>query len=1019
VNPLLRDTLDAERWRRIGSVLDVVLDAEPREVTRLLDSLCAGHPGLRREIEALLQADRASEGFMATPAAALIDMFADDLPPARIGRYVVTGTLGAGGMGVVLEARDESLGRRVALKSMPAAFARDATQLERFLCEARLLGALQDPHLTRFLGIAREDDRRWLVLEHVEGGTLADRLDDAALPLAEAIEILVQIAESLAMVHALGIIHRDLKPSNVMLTPGGLVKLLDLGLAESEGVDPAFARAGTPGWMSPEQIRGEAQDARTDVFAWGAIAWQALTRERAFPGATASERLAATLERELDAAALPTALPLAVREAVLAALSRDAAHRPADGVALLAALGRSPLEAATGDGALIGRARELALATSLLARARLVTLSGAAGVGKTRLARELAGPAPQWVWVDATACTDALSLVAAIAAAAGLRAWDEAALSAALAAAHDPPSVLVLDGPDGAMAACATLVPALLARVPDLRVLLTAREPLRTGGEEQVRLGPLAIPDEEMLASARLRANDAVRLFLATAQRVVPGATVRDAELPRVGGIVRALEGMPLAIELAAVRLAEEPLAGIADELAAGAPPGTAVSVALEASLARLDPGPLRFLRALGVFRGGFDLAMATAVAGDDDDRFTALDALAQLLERALVTVARAERSEPRYRLLEPVRRAALARAEAAGESRRSGVRHRQAYLAAVERLAPALTGGASQSRALAWLEAEHENVLAAIALDGGPGDDPLPALRLAGAAWWFWYVRGHFARGRVALDSALARPGADAPTPARALALFAAGGLALFQGDRGAGRARSLEAIAGFEALGDALGVARALTHVALCDADDGRHAEAARGYRRAIAIFRDRGDVRRCAATLNNLGVLERLRDDFAAARTHHAEALDALRASGDRDGSIVTLVNLALADTRLDERDAAARHLTEALATIRDLRARRAGAAALEVAAEWLADDALAARLLGAAGTLRRAIALPADRWWKQMTEARAALLERRLGTPTFTRELTDGESLRFEDALAAAQEALAFPRTGATR
>jgi len=1019
VNGLLRDTLEVERWRRIDSVLDVVLDAEPHEVERLLDRLCAGHPGLRREIEDLLQADRASAGLMATPAAGMIDVFADEVPPGRIGRYVVTGTLGEGGMGVVLDARDELLGRRVALKSMPAAFARDAARLERFLCEARLLGALQDPHLTRFLGIAREADRRWLVLEHISGVTLADRLEAADLPLDEALDILVQIAEALAVVHALGIIHRDLKPSNVMITPGGIVKLLDLGLAESEGGDEAFARAGTPGWMSPEQIRGETQDARADVFAWGAIAWRALTGEPAFPGADVSRRIAATLERELDVAALPDALPAAVRTTVLAALSRDPAHRPADGAALLAALGRTPVEAAAGEGALIGRARELALATSVLARTRLVTLTGAPGVGKTRLARELATSIPHPLWVDATACTDPPSLVAAIASAAGIRVTSETALPAALAATHDRPFVLVLDGPDSALAACAALASALLAGVPDLRVLVATREPLRTSGEEQVRLAPLAVPDDETLSPDRLRANDAVRLFLTTARRVAPGATITDSDLLRIAGIVRALEGMPLAIELAAVRIADEPLAAIADELAAGPPTGDAVSTALEASLARLEPDPWRFLRALGVFRGGCDLAMAAAVATDDGDHFAALDALAQLLERGLVTIARADRSEPRYRLLEPVRRAALAHAGRAGESRRLGLRHRQAYLVAVERLAPVLTGGASQSRALAWLEAEHENVLAAIAFDGGPGDDPLPALRLAGSAWWFWYVRGHFARGRAALDSALARPDADAPTPARATALYAAGGLALFQGDRVAGRARSLEAIAAFEGLGDALGAARALTHVALCDADDGRHAEAAEGYRRAIAIFRERGDARRLAATLNNLGVLERLRHDYAAARSHHAEALESLRGVDDRDATIVTLLNLALADTRLGERAAAARHLGEALTWIRDLRARRSGAAALEIAAEFLADDARAARMLGAAANLRRAIALPANAWYQEMTRARAAVLERRLGRATFTRELGSGESLRFEDALAAALDALEIPQTGATR
>src|SRR5262249_30668879 len=162
-----------------------------------------------------------------------------------------------------------------------------------------------------------------------------------------------------------------------------------------------------------------------------------------------------------------------------------------------------------------------------------------------------------------------------------------------------------------------------------------------------------------------------------------PGLIVAGDDLSRLAEIVRALEGVPLAIELAAARLAEQPLAALADELtvgATGATPGDAVSSTLGASVARLDPDELRFLFALGVFRGGFDLAMAAAVATDDADRFVALDVLARLLERALVTIVRSDRAEPRYRLLEPVRREALARTEAAGETRALGRRHRPAY---------------------------------------------------------------------------------------------------------------------------------------------------------------------------------------------------------------------------------------------------------------------------------------------------------------------------------------------------
>src|SRR5262249_8930629 len=160
----------------------------------------------------------------------------------------VTGTLGSGGMGVVLAARDEALGRSVALKSLPTAFTRDPARLERFLCEARLLAALQDPHVSGFLGIAREGDRRWLVLQHVAGITLSERLEAGSLPREEALDVLAQVAQALAAVHALGIVHRDLKPSNLILSPSGLVKLLDLGLAEGDGGGDGYARAGTPGW---------------------------------------------------------------------------------------------------------------------------------------------------------------------------------------------------------------------------------------------------------------------------------------------------------------------------------------------------------------------------------------------------------------------------------------------------------------------------------------------------------------------------------------------------------------------------------------------------------------------------------------------------------------------------------------------------------------------------------------------------------------------------------------------------
>jgi tetratricopeptide (TPR) repeat protein len=256
---------------------------------------------------------------------------------------------------------------------------------------------------------------------------------------------------------------------------------------------------------------------------------------------------------------------------------------------------------------------------------------------------------------------------------------------------------------------------------------------------------------------------------------------------------------------------------------------------------------------------------------------------------------------------------------------------------------------------------------------------------------------------------------------------MFAAGGLAAFQGDLTAGRRLSLDALALFEAQGDTLGIARACSHVALCDTDEQRFEAAVDGYARAIAIFRERGDLRRLSATLNSLGVLERLREDFAAAWDYHDEALTNFRRAGDRDGTLVTLVNLALAGARLGRAEESATQLAEALALVRDLRARRAGAAALEVAAELLAArgaDAEAARALGTGAALRTAIRLPAHAWWRRMTEACRARLAQRMGHEAAAREFAAGAEQKFDAACASAVAALggmraSTPHLGGTR
>ncbi len=243
-------------------------------------------------------------------------------PGARLGPYEIIGTIGAGGMGEVYRARDRRLNRDVALKVLPEAFARDANRLARFEREAQVLASLNHPNIAAIYGL----EEGALVMELVEGRTLAERLTSGPILADEAIPIAGQIAEGLESAHEKGIIHRDLKPANVKITPAGTVKLLDFGLAKAVQPDPSSTDTensptitveasqagvilGTAAYMSPEQARGLKVDRRTDIWAFGVVLFEMLTGKRAFAGPTTSDTLAAVLKSEPDFSLLPSDLP--------------------------------------------------------------------------------------------------------------------------------------------------------------------------------------------------------------------------------------------------------------------------------------------------------------------------------------------------------------------------------------------------------------------------------------------------------------------------------------------------------------------------------------------------------------------------------------------------------------------------------------------------------------------------------------------------------------------------------------
>ena len=339
-----------ERWQRIKELFESALEREPDKRAAFLDRECAGDEALRSEVESLLSSHEQSESFMESPAVedAAADLLADDRKlqaGQAIGRYEILSMIGEGGMGEVYLARDSRLQRKVALKMLPAYLSRDRDRLRRFEQEARAASALSHPNVCMIHEISEaEDGRPYIAMEYVEGETLRQRLEREPIKLGESLDVAVQVASALAAAHEAGIVHRDIKPENIMLRRDGLVKVLDFGLAKlaehpvSQIVTKAGTRSGVktePGvvlgtaqYMSPEQARGLAVDARTDVWSLGCVLYEMAAGRAPFEGSTTSDVIAAVLEHDPAPLTRYTReVPEAVEWMVTKALRKDREER--------------------------------------------------------------------------------------------------------------------------------------------------------------------------------------------------------------------------------------------------------------------------------------------------------------------------------------------------------------------------------------------------------------------------------------------------------------------------------------------------------------------------------------------------------------------------------------------------------------------------------------------------------------------------------------------------------------------
>jgi serine/threonine protein kinase len=417
---------EPERWDRAEQLYHGALERPEGERSAFLAAACAGDAALRREVESLLGFEGEADGFLSEPA---VEVAARQLAatsgarPAmsltagtRLGVYEIVAPVGAGGMGEVYRARDGRLGREVAVKVLPGELSSPA-RARRFEREARAAGALNHPNVLTVYDVGSHNGTPYLVTELLEGSTLRDRMRTSPLPARKAVEVATQLARGLAAVHEKGIVHRDLKPENVFVGQDGRAKILDFGLAHVTGSDGigldedtvtspekltgSGVLVGTIGYMSPEQARGHAADARSDVFALGAVLYEMLAGRRPFEGATASDTLAAILREDpkpLDTGAL--GLPASLDALVSRCLEKDPEQRFQSARDLAFALEAAARDA--GSGGSFPRPRQARADPRTTRRrwptrvavAAAVPALAAAGAG---IDRSLAPPAPRIV----------------------------------------------------------------------------------------------------------------------------------------------------------------------------------------------------------------------------------------------------------------------------------------------------------------------------------------------------------------------------------------------------------------------------------------------------------------------------------------------------------------------------------------------------------------------------------------------------------------------------------------------
>jgi serine/threonine-protein kinase PknK len=961
--------------------------------------------------------------------------------------------IGRGGFGIVYRCTQVGLDRTVAVKVLTTDLDENR---ERFLREQRAMGRLTGhPNIVGVLQVGEtQSGYPYLVMPYHQKGSLEARIRrHGPLPLDEVLRLGVKMAGALETAHRVGILHRDIKPGNILYTDYGEPALSDFGIAHITG---GFKTAtgtftGSPAFTAPEMLSGDPPSRASDVYGLGSTLFCALTGHAAFERRSGEQVVAQFLRIATEAAPdlRESGIPDDVTAVVEKAMARDPHDRPSaavlgeelqqvqghhgfpiDEMALQGESGsdRPPQRVSASVRphwtlsnlpaeltSFIGRRAELAELKTLLTTSRLVTVAGIGGVGKTRLALRAAADAvgdfPDGVrLVELGELRDGSLLVDVVAAGIGLRDQSARPLHEVLVEhLSSRRLLLVLDNCEQVVDAAAALTESLLRACPDVRILVTSREALGIGAESVMRLSPLALPGPG--AEDGLPECDAVALFAERAAAAVPGFALTEDNEVTVSRLCARLDGLPLAIELAAARLRamspEQLLERLADRyalLTRGSRRAPSRQQTLRWSIGwsydLCTPAEQQLWCRLSVFAGSFELEAAEDICGDDLAPEDLIDLLSSLVDKSILIRAESN-GAVRFRLLETLRDYGRDLIKEAGEEPEMRRRH----LAWYHRLLRDAGAEWFSSRQLDWnrrLECELPNLREALEFAlSGSGEE---GLEMASALYPFWLSQGMLSEGRRWLDRALSHAPRQ-PTLERFKAIYGATDLADLHGDPQAGAALAAEGRVLAEQTADPLVhsmVAYTDGWAALMRSD----LDSARTCLEA-AIDTDRDPVLKASALLL-LGWTHELGGDAAKALMWHQQARALAESHGESVFRSYALRAIGITRWRLGEPDRATQALRDGICLSKLVNDRRNAAACLEALA-WISGDqhnprravvlmAAAERLVHAIGS--SAAVFPHLTVFHEECDRRA---REALGAEEFDAAREKGRSLRFGDAV----------------